>query len=114
MPASRTSAPGKPATVLPAHAAPPLAQGLVAPEAAVSVTLTHSAALVVFDLLARMMDRHDAEGIRDLLTHPGEVAALWQLMASFEQALVEPKDADYRALITAAREHVVSRMGTAV
>ncbi|GGF84776.1 hypothetical protein GCM10007301_50940 [Azorhizobium oxalatiphilum] len=76
----------------------------------VSLNLDHASALVVFDLLARLMDRHDAEGVRDLLDHPGEVAALWSLMGAFEQALDEPKDADYRKLIASAREDVVARL----
>ena len=81
------------------------------PRDEVVLTLNHSVALVVFDLLARMVDQHDAEGIRELLDHPGEVAALWSLMAAFEQVLDEPLEADYRQLIVAARDDVVARLG---
>lgn len=76
----------------------------------VVLKINHAAALVVFDLLARLMDRHDAEGVRDLLEHPGEIAALWSLMSAFEQSLDEPKDADYRDLIRAAREKVLASL----
>ncbi|WP_051357317.1 hypothetical protein [Azorhizobium doebereinerae] len=89
----------------------PLTDALTTPDGEVVLTLNHSVALVVFDLLARLLDRHDAEGVRDLLEHPAEVAALWSLMATFEQVLDEPKEADYRKLIAAAREGVVARLG---
>ncbi len=89
----------------------PLSEALTTPTGEVVLTLNHSVALVVFDLLARMVDQQDTEGVRELLQHPGEVAALWSLMAAFEQVLNEPLEADYRQLITAARDDVVARLG---
>lgn len=89
----------------------PLSEALAAPGGEVVLTLNHSVALVVFDLLARMVDHQDAEGVRELLEHPGEVAALWSLMAAFEQVLNEPLEADYRELIVTARDDVVARLG---
>ncbi|WP_332119069.1 hypothetical protein [Azorhizobium caulinodans] len=100
-----------PLDLSPSPAQPPVLAGLGTPPEAVVLKLDHAAALVVFDMLARMMDRHDADGVRDLLEHPGEIAALWSLMSAFEQALDEPKDADYRELIRAARERVVANLG---
>ncbi|WP_341989306.1 hypothetical protein [Azorhizobium sp. AG788] len=89
----------------------PLSEALATPGGEVVLTLNHSVALVVFDLLARMVDHQDAEGVRELLDHPGEVAALWSLMAAFEQVLNEPLEADYRQLIMSARDDVVARLG---
>lgn len=103
-PSASPSAAGRPVPLADGRAAP------TAPGGDVSLRLDHASALVVFDLLARLMDRHDADGVRDLLDHPGEVAALWSLMGAFEQALDEPKDADYRKLIASARDDVVARL----
>ena len=73
------------------------------PESGVTLSLTHDQALVLFEWLSR------EDGKSDLPTeHPAEQKVLWEIEAQLERALVEPLQPDYAALVSAARERVIS------
>lgn len=73
----------------------------------VTLALPRDAALVAFDFIARLVDEPDAEAQGALFDHPAEPAALWTLVAAFEQVLSEPFAEDYRAVLEAARARLV-------
>lgn len=74
----------------------------------VTLTLPRAAALVAFDVIARLVEEQDAEAQSDLFDHPAEPAALWMLVAAFEQVLSEPFAEDYRAVLEEARRALVA------
>ncbi|MBB6309259.1 hypothetical protein [Xanthobacter tagetidis] len=69
----------------------------------VTLTLPRDAAIVAFDVIARLADPPDAELQSARFGHPAEPAALWTLVAAFEQVLSAPFAEDYRGELEAAR-----------
>lgn len=82
-----------------------------APSDQLTFALPHAEALVAFDLIARLVEDQENEALRESFEHPAEIAALWALVAAFEQVLSEPFAEDYRALVDKAREQVAAHMG---
>ena len=68
----------------------------------VTITLTSDEAVVLFDLLHRWEDADLASPPQ----HMGEQVALWNLSVLLERELVEPFDARYGDLVTAARDRL--------
>ena len=63
-------------------------------------TLSHDGLLVLYDLFSRL---EDAEGIfQDM----AERQVLWHIQAQLDKELVEPFQADYPAILEAARHTV--------
>jgi hypothetical protein len=79
----------------------------------VTLTLDRSVALVLFDFLARTADEEDGEPLREALSDPSELPALWSLLADLEAALSEPFAADYAKRLAQARKDVRKRYGDA-
>jgi len=72
-------------------------------ESCVTLSLTHDQALVLFEWLSR----EDGKG--GLPTeHQAEQNVLWEIEAQLERVLVEPLQPDYSALVSAARERLIS------
>lgn len=72
-------------------------------ETCVTLSLTSDQALVFFEWLSRQ------EEVNALSTdHPAEQKVLWEIEAQLERVLVEPLQAEYGALLAAARERLVS------
>jgi hypothetical protein len=69
--------------------------------AEVTLTLSPSAALVLFDWLARL--NHGGDGA---FADQAEQRVLWDLEAMLESALAEPFSAEYETLLRAARDAV--------
>jgi hypothetical protein len=69
-------------------------------EAKLTLELTHSEALVLFEWLAK----HDGALPID---HPAEQDVIWKIEAHLERALVEPFSPDYHAALAEARRRVV-------
>jgi hypothetical protein len=70
-------------------------------EREVSLALTKSEALVLFELLARIDKAASLE-----FEHPAEQTVLWTLEAQLEKALVEPFSPEYDKLLADARKQV--------
>jgi hypothetical protein len=79
----------------------------------VTLTLDRSVALVLFDFLARTTDEEDGEPLREALSDPSELPALWSLLADLEETLAEPFAADYAKRLAQARKDVRDRYGDA-
>ena len=75
-------------------------------ESGVTLSLTHDQALVLFEWLSKEDCRSDLA-----TEHQAEQKVLWEIEAQLERALVEPLQPDYRALVAAARERLVSEEG---
>jgi hypothetical protein len=73
----------------------------------VTVTLSSDEALVLFELLHRWEDSGELGNV--LL--PGEQTALWALSALLESRLVEPFEANYRELVSDARQRLAEHGG---
>ncbi|MGE0212160.1 MAG: hypothetical protein AB7S41_10740 [Parvibaculaceae bacterium] len=71
------------------------------------ITLDHDCALVLFDVLARWLE--DQNGKNITIDHPGELAALQDLLCEFEGPLSEPFLADYDVRVASAREALGKR-----
>ncbi len=68
--------------------------------------MTHDQALVLFESLSR------EDGKSGLPTeHQAEEKVLWEIEAQLERVLVEPLKPDYAALVSAARERLISEEG---
>ncbi|MEP9350264.1 hypothetical protein [Xanthobacter sp. KR7-225] len=76
----------------------------------VTLALPRAAALVAFDFIARLVDEQDPEAQSALFDDPAEPAALWTLVAAFEQVLNEPFAEDYRAVLDEARRKVLQTL----
>jgi hypothetical protein len=70
-------------------------------EREVSLALTKSEALVLFELLARI---DNAASLT--FEHPAERTVLWRLEAELEKTLVEPFSPEYDKLLADARKQV--------
>ena len=70
-------------------------------EREVSLALTKSEALVLFELLARI---DNAASLK--FEHPAEQTVLWRLEAELEKTLVEPFSPEYDKLLADARKQV--------
>ena len=79
--------------------------------AQVQVTLDRSVALVLFEFLSRTTDEEDGEPLAEALQFKSELPALWATLAALEEAMTEPFDVDYSALLKAARAEVVKTFG---
>lgn len=71
-------------------------------ESAVTLSLTHDQALVLFDWLSREDGKK-----RIPVEHQAEQEVLWAMEAQLERALVEPLEADYDAAVSSARKRLV-------
>jgi len=67
----------------------------------VTIELTNSEALVLFDFLARFDERDDL-----LFEDPVERKVLWDIESTLEKSLIEPLRSDYRLLVKQAREEM--------
>ena len=67
----------------------------------VTVELTNSEALVLFDFLARFNEYDDF-----LFEDPVERKVLWDVESTLEKSLIEPLRSDYRLLVKQAREEM--------
>lgn len=79
----------------------------------VALMLDKPVAVVLLDLLARIMDEGGADQLRDVLEHPADMSAVWTLKTALEGAVGVPMAQDYDALVDAARTLVVSRLEAA-
>ncbi len=79
----------------------------------VALVLEKPVAVVLLDLLARVMDDGGADQLRDLLEHPADMSAVWTLKTALESAVGVPMAQDYDALVDGARTLVVSRLEAA-
>jgi len=79
-------------------------------KAQIQVTLDRSVALVLFEFLSRTADEEDGEPLAEA-QFKAELPALWATLAALEEAMTEPFDADYSALLKAARAEVVKTFG---
>ena len=77
----------------------------------VILALSQDEALVLFDLLARLVDDRDAVELLPLLEHDAELWALIRVQGLLETRLVQPFLADYRALVDSARDRLVAAHG---
>jgi hypothetical protein len=75
-------------------------------EKQVTVDLTPAEALVLFEWLARVDSSHELS-----FEDPSEQQVLWILEGKLERLLAEPLAANYRELLTAAREKVRAAHG---
>lgn len=73
----------------------------------VSIELDPDVALVLFDWLASRENLAE-----ELKLEAPERNSLWALEAALEKQLVAPLQADYAAQLHAARQSVVTRLGT--
>lgn len=64
------------------------------------IELSHEESLVLHELLYRL------ENAENLFEDPAEQEVLWHIQAQLEKKLVEPFQADYPAVIEAARRSV--------
>jgi hypothetical protein len=71
----------------------------------VRLELTRDEALVLFEWLSRA---NEGDDIEPLIYHWSEQMVLSTVLASLEKTLVEPFDAKYAELLTAARERLVA------
>lgn len=67
----------------------------------VTIELTNSEALVLFDFFARFNEHNDF-----LFEDPVEGKLLWDIESTLEKSLIEPLRSDYRLLVKQAREEV--------
>ncbi|MBM3236253.1 hypothetical protein FJZ31_08140 [Candidatus Poribacteria bacterium] len=67
----------------------------------VTIELTNSEALVLFDFLSRFNEHDDF-----LFEDPVEGKVLWDIESALEKSLIEPLKSDYRLLVKQAREEV--------
>lgn len=67
----------------------------------VTIELTNSEALVLFDFLARFNARDELE-----FEYPAESRVLWDIESTLEKSLVEPLTGNYDLLVKQAREEV--------
>ena len=74
----------------------------------VTIRLSNSAALVLFDLLSRWSDPAGAGATpgRVCFESAGECAALHDVLAGLETQLVVPFEADYRGVVARARQQL--------
>ena len=72
----------------------------------VSIELSDSEALVLFEFLSRYDDRDELR-----IDDPSEQYALWALHCRLETQLAEPFKADYAELLTRARDELRSKYG---
>ncbi|QTL04831.1 hypothetical protein J5J86_05800 [Aquabacter sp. L1I39] len=79
----------------------------------VALVLDKPVAVVLLDLLARIMDEGGAEQLRDVLEHPADMSAVWTLKTALGSAVGVPMAQDYDALVDEARTLVVSRLEAA-
>lgn len=80
------------------------------PEAAITLTLEHSVAVVLLDMLGRM-DESGAEPVLPPFEHASERVAMWVLRSALEGAVGEDLAGDYDAALDAAHRAVVSDLG---
>ncbi len=67
------------------------------------IALSHDESLVLFELLHRI---ENAKNTENLFEDLAEQEVLWHIQAQLEKVLVEPFQADYPAIIEAARRSV--------
>ncbi len=67
----------------------------------ITIQLTNSEALVLFDFFARFSELDDF-----LFEDPVERKVLWDIESTLEKSLIEPLRSDYRLLVKQAREEV--------
>ena len=70
-------------------------------EDAVTLSLSKNQALVLFEWLTNLDDKDDSD-----YSHPSEERVVWELQSQLEKILTEPFDAEYPALLSAARAKV--------
>jgi hypothetical protein len=75
-------------------------------EGTVTINLSSSEALVLFELLARFEQSAVLQ-----IEHPAEERVLEQVQAGFETTLVEPLRPNYQELLSKARADVCERWG---
>lgn len=69
----------------------------------ITITLSQSEALVLFEFLSRFSDSEKLT-----IKHDAERRVLWDICASLEKSLAEPLDKDYQALLQMARDSVTT------
>ena len=72
----------------------------------VTIELTHSEALVLFDFLARLNARDDFT-----FEDPAESRVLWDVESALEKSLIEPLNDNYDLLVKRARANVRNHEG---
>ena len=70
-------------------------------EDAVTLSLSKNQAIVLFEWLTNLDDKDDPN-----YSHPSEERVVWELQSQLEKILTEPFDAEYPALLSAARTEV--------
>jgi hypothetical protein len=69
----------------------------------ITITLSQSEALVLFEFLSRFSDSEKLT-----IEHAAERSVLWDICASLEKSLAEPLSKDYQALLQMARDSVTT------
>ena len=72
----------------------------------VTITISKSEALVLFDLLFEFRDENALS-----IHHDAERVVLWMLEASLEKTLAEPFSAEYDDIMQEARNRVIEKWG---
>ncbi|OHV82775.1 hypothetical protein [Rhizobium sp. LCM 4573] len=72
----------------------------------ISVDLTSSEAIVLFELLSRWVADDNSPPGNDSFDHPSEWAVLQGVLTSLESQLVAPFREDYKKILSQAREAV--------
>jgi hypothetical protein len=67
----------------------------------IQIFLNKDEAIVLFDFLSRFSDRGDL-----VIADQSEARVLWNLCSDLEKILVEPLKANFREILTQARENV--------
>lgn len=79
----------------------------------VDITLNDAEALVLFDLLARLVEEQHARQLRALTEHDAEIWALNSVYLSLQRILSQPFSGDYRQAVDLARFEVSTACGGA-
>lgn len=79
------------------------------PGGKVTLTLDHSVAILLLDLIGRM-DDPNVDPIIEPLEHPADRGALWTLQAELEAAVGEDLVEDYDAAIDRARVRLLAQL----
>ena len=74
-----------------------------------TIDLGDEEALVLFDLLAREIDRHNEARLAGIIEHPAEFWALNSVHTALETLVSQPFAANYGSLLDDARRKIMER-----
>ena len=77
----------------------------------IQVALAPDNAVVLFELLSRLLGDKEGTRLRGLIAHDAELWALDELLGGLERQLVEPLRQDYQPLLADARARLSQKRG---